>query len=160
MERELHAAGGSGRLLSADLSTVHGRFFSRSPDQAAADVMALLSGDYPAGFYGPGLKSNDPRTLRDDPGLSARLWDYCKELMNRDQLREAGSAEALPAPGSPPGVFRFVLARRRAGRYVDWSWRVRISPDSDDNHPQEQNDGYQRSREVVQHSEGLRLHHP
>jgi hypothetical protein len=30
---------------------------------------------------------------------------------------------------------------------------------SDDDHPEEQNDGYQRSREVVQQSEGLRLHH-
>lgn len=60
-----------------------GRPFSRSPEQAAADVAGLLSGDHPAGFYGPGLKPNDPPDLRDDPALSSRFWDYCSEAASR-----------------------------------------------------------------------------
>jgi NAD(P)-dependent dehydrogenase (short-subunit alcohol dehydrogenase family) len=71
----------SNPLMKLALSTV-GRFFSRSPEEAGADVAALLSGTYPAGFYGPGPKPNDPSRLRANPGLSEGFWDYCHEIVD------------------------------------------------------------------------------
>ncbi len=67
-------------LMKLAMGTV-GRFFSRSPAQAGADVAALLQGGYPAGFYGPGPKPNDASRLRGDPDLSAALWAYCHEVV-------------------------------------------------------------------------------
>ncbi len=56
-----------------------GRFFSRSAEQAANDIVALLTGEYPSGFYGRSLKRNEPSTAKSD---AARLWDYCEQLIN------------------------------------------------------------------------------
>jgi len=62
-------------------STV-GRLFSRSPEQAANDMVALLTGEYPAGFYGVSLKQKDPPTAAEtDAALSEKLWDYSQKLV-------------------------------------------------------------------------------
>lgn len=66
------------RLL---LNTV-GRLFSRSPEQAANDIVALLTGEYPAGFYGVSLKQKEPPTAAKlDAALSEKLWDYSEKLV-------------------------------------------------------------------------------
>jgi NAD(P)-dependent dehydrogenase (short-subunit alcohol dehydrogenase family) len=66
------------RLL---LNTV-GRLFSRSPEQAANDIVALLTGEYAAGFYGVSLKQKEPPTPAElDAALSDKLWDYSTDLI-------------------------------------------------------------------------------
>jgi NAD(P)-dependent dehydrogenase (short-subunit alcohol dehydrogenase family) len=67
------------RLL---LDTV-GRLFSRSPEQAANDIVTLLTGKYPAGFYGISLKQKEPPTAAEsDTDLSEKLWDYSQKLID------------------------------------------------------------------------------
>ncbi len=66
------------RLL---MNTV-GRLFSRSPEQAANDMVALLTGEYPAGFYQVSLKQKEPPTASEsDAVLSDKLWDYSQKLV-------------------------------------------------------------------------------
>jgi NAD(P)-dependent dehydrogenase (short-subunit alcohol dehydrogenase family) len=66
------------RLL---MNTV-GRLFSRSPEEAANDIVALLTGEYSAGFYGVSLKQNEPPTAAEsDAALSEKLWDYSEKLV-------------------------------------------------------------------------------
>ncbi len=66
------------RLL---MNTV-GRLFSRPPEQAANDMVTLLTGEYPAGFYQVSLKQNDPPTAaKSDAALSEKLWDYSEKLI-------------------------------------------------------------------------------
>lgn len=67
------------RLL---MNTV-GRLFSRSPEQAANDMVALLTGEYPSGFYGVSLKQSEPPTAAEsDAVLSEKLWDYSEKLVD------------------------------------------------------------------------------
>jgi len=67
------------RLL---MNTV-GRLFSRSPEEAANDIVALLTGEYPAGFYGVSLKQNEPpTTAQSDAALSEKLWDDSEKLVD------------------------------------------------------------------------------
>jgi NAD(P)-dependent dehydrogenase (short-subunit alcohol dehydrogenase family) len=63
-----------GRLF---FSTV-GRLFSRSAGQAASDIVALLTGEYPGGFYGRSLERNEPSLPNAD---TSRLWEYNEELI-------------------------------------------------------------------------------
>jgi len=66
------------RLL---MNTV-GRLFSRSPEQAANDIVALLTGEYPGGFYERLLKRNEqPTVAKSDAALSKKLWDYSQKLV-------------------------------------------------------------------------------
>jgi NAD(P)-dependent dehydrogenase (short-subunit alcohol dehydrogenase family) len=66
------------RLL---LNTV-GRLFSRSPEQAANDIVTLLTGEYPGGFYGVSLKQKEPPTAaKSDAALSEKLWGYSQKLV-------------------------------------------------------------------------------
>jgi hypothetical protein len=63
------------------LNTV-GRPFSRSPEQAANDIVALLTGEYPAGFYEISLEQKEPPTAAEpDAILSEELWDYSVKLV-------------------------------------------------------------------------------
>lgn len=57
------------RLL---FSTV-GRPFTRSAEQAAGDIVMLLTGEYPGGFYGRSLKQHEPSLAKSS---SVKLWDY------------------------------------------------------------------------------------
>ncbi len=65
------------RLL---MNTV-GRLFSRSPEQAANDIVALLTGEYPSGFYGVSLKPQEPPAAKSDAALSEKLWGYSEKLV-------------------------------------------------------------------------------
>jgi hypothetical protein len=52
------------------------------PEQAANDIVALLTGEYPAGFYGVSLKQKEPPTAAEsDAALSETLWDYSEKLV-------------------------------------------------------------------------------
>jgi len=59
-----------------------GRFFSRSPEQAANDIVTLLTGDYSAGFYGVAVKPQEPEAAESDAALSEKLWDYSDRLVD------------------------------------------------------------------------------
>jgi len=59
-----------------------GRLFTRSPEQAANDIVALLTGEYPAGFYGVSLKQKEaPTAAESDATLSEELWNYSEKLV-------------------------------------------------------------------------------
>jgi NAD(P)-dependent dehydrogenase (short-subunit alcohol dehydrogenase family) len=64
-----------------------GRIFSRSPEEAAADIVGLLTGEHAPGFYGPGLRHHGRKPRIEGPGLSSRLWDYCAERVAEVQKR-------------------------------------------------------------------------
>ncbi|NIM92172.1 MAG: SDR family NAD(P)-dependent oxidoreductase [Anaerolineales bacterium] len=66
-----------GTLLGRVFFNTIGRLFSRSAEQAANDIVALLTGDYPSGFYGRSLKRNEPSAAKSD---AARLWSYSEQL--------------------------------------------------------------------------------
>lgn len=55
-----------------------GRLISRSAEQAANEIVALLTGEYPGGFYGRSLIRNEPSAAISD---AARLWDYNEQLI-------------------------------------------------------------------------------
>jgi len=61
------------------LNTV-GRLFSRTPDQAANDIVGLLTGDRPGGFYEVGLRKNE---LSLDPAPRAAFRLYTESLITR-----------------------------------------------------------------------------
>jgi NAD(P)-dependent dehydrogenase (short-subunit alcohol dehydrogenase family) len=68
-------------MTSLFFNTV-GRLFSRSPEQAADDIVTLLTGEYPAGFYGISLEQKDPPTAAEsDAALSEELWNYSEKLV-------------------------------------------------------------------------------
>ena len=66
-------------LMRLIFSTI-GRPFSRSAEQAAVDIMALITGDYPSGLYGKSVQRNAPfpQVIADD--AQAKLWRYCEKL--------------------------------------------------------------------------------
>lgn len=68
-----------GTMLGRLFFNTIGRLFSRSAEQAANDIVALLVGEYPSGFYGPSLKRNEPIVAKSD---AARLWDYNEQLID------------------------------------------------------------------------------
>jgi NAD(P)-dependent dehydrogenase (short-subunit alcohol dehydrogenase family) len=59
-----------------------GHFFTRSPEQAANDIVALLTGEYPAGFYGISLEQKEsPTAAETDATLSEKLWTCSENLV-------------------------------------------------------------------------------
>lgn len=58
-----------------------GRPFTRSPEQAAGDIMRLLTGNYPGGFYGVSLKRQEPIAEESDTAISEKLWKYSEKLV-------------------------------------------------------------------------------
>jgi NAD(P)-dependent dehydrogenase (short-subunit alcohol dehydrogenase family) len=56
-----------------------GRLFSRSAEQAANEIVALLTGEFPGGFYGRSLMRNEPSAAISD---AARLWEYNEQLIS------------------------------------------------------------------------------
>jgi NAD(P)-dependent dehydrogenase (short-subunit alcohol dehydrogenase family) len=60
-----------------------GRPFSRSPEQAANDIVTLLTDDYPGGLYGRSLKRNEPSAATSDAASRARLWDYSETVVDK-----------------------------------------------------------------------------
>jgi len=67
-------------LMRLGLNTV-GRPFSRSPEQAAGDIVKLLTHDYPGGLYGRSLKQNQPSGMAADAAARARLWEHSAQLV-------------------------------------------------------------------------------
>jgi hypothetical protein len=70
------------QLLKRLIFNTVGRFFSRSPEQAADDIVTLLTSDYPAGFYGAAVKAQEPEAANSDAALSEKLWDYSDKLVD------------------------------------------------------------------------------
>jgi len=62
------------------LQTV-GRPFSRSSEQAGADIAELAAGGHDGGFYGPGLRCNVPEWTQVNADLAAELWTKTEELL-------------------------------------------------------------------------------
>lgn len=67
-----------GNWLMGLLFNTVGRPFTRTAEQAANDIVALLTGEYQGGFYGPSLKWNETSAAKLD---AARLWSYSKQLL-------------------------------------------------------------------------------
>jgi len=38
--------------------------------------VTLLTGEYPAGFYGVALEAQEPAAAKSDAALGEKLWDY------------------------------------------------------------------------------------
>jgi NAD(P)-dependent dehydrogenase (short-subunit alcohol dehydrogenase family) len=77
--------GGDSLIMRLFLNTA-GRLFSRSPEESANDVVALIAREtpHPSGFYGPSLEQNQPAAAT--PEDAEVLWTYCE-----------GLAESVPA---------------------------------------------------------------
>jgi hypothetical protein len=77
--------GGTFFLVRLFFNTV-GRLFTRSPQQSAADIVALITSEAPlaSGFYGPALKRTEELAAA-TPEEAARLWDYSEKMV--DNLR-------------------------------------------------------------------------
>ena len=67
-------------LMRLLVSTI-GRPLSRSPEQAADEMVALLTGDYPSGLYGVSLKRNDAAEANLDVADRTKLWDYSEKIV-------------------------------------------------------------------------------
>lgn len=77
-------------IMRALLGTV-GRPWSRSPDEAAADIVELLLGAHPSGFYGPGLKYRGEKPRRSDPERIDELWGHLATLLQQENPRPSGT---------------------------------------------------------------------
>jgi len=77
--------GGTFFLVRLFFNTV-GRLFTRSPQQSAADIVALITSEapLPSGFYGPALKRTE-KLAAATPEQAARLWAYSEKVV--DNLR-------------------------------------------------------------------------
>jgi NAD(P)-dependent dehydrogenase (short-subunit alcohol dehydrogenase family) len=62
-----------GNLPMRLLFSTIGRPFTRSAEQAADDIVTLLTGEYPGGFYGHSLKQHESPAANSNV---VRLWDY------------------------------------------------------------------------------------
>jgi NAD(P)-dependent dehydrogenase (short-subunit alcohol dehydrogenase family) len=69
-----------------------GRLFSRSPEQAGADMAQLALGGHESGFYGPGLKRNEPVWARANAELGPALWSRTEALLEGLRVSNTGSA--------------------------------------------------------------------
>jgi NAD(P)-dependent dehydrogenase (short-subunit alcohol dehydrogenase family) len=77
--------GGSSPLVRLFFNTI-GRLFTRSPEQSATDIVALMRSaePLPSGFYGPSLKRME-KPVAATPQDAARLWAYSEKAV--DDLR-------------------------------------------------------------------------
>jgi NAD(P)-dependent dehydrogenase (short-subunit alcohol dehydrogenase family) len=58
-----------------------GRIFSRSPDDAGAEMAELAAGGYEGGYYGPGLERNVPAWTPGDSERASQLWHRTERLL-------------------------------------------------------------------------------
>jgi NAD(P)-dependent dehydrogenase (short-subunit alcohol dehydrogenase family) len=77
--------GGTFFLVRLFFNTI-GRLFTRSPEQSADDIVALITSEapLPGGFYGPSLKRIE-KPAAATPQDAARLWAYSEKAV--DNLR-------------------------------------------------------------------------
>ncbi len=64
------------------LFSTAGRIISRGPEAAADDIVALLTGSKPAGFYSVSLKQIEPGAARAEDAPGTRLWEYLERLIS------------------------------------------------------------------------------
>jgi len=74
-----------------------GRLFTRSPEQVAHDIVTLIAGEYPAGFYGDSLKPQESAVIKSDAALSEKLWDCSQQLVD-NLFFDRSPALAVPEP--------------------------------------------------------------
>ncbi len=74
------AATTRGSTLLALLVHTAGRLFTRAPEQAASDIVRLLTETYPGGFYGPSLQRKDTYMTMPD---AAKLWSCSEQLLGK-----------------------------------------------------------------------------
>ncbi|MGD0707499.1 MAG: SDR family NAD(P)-dependent oxidoreductase [Anaerolineaceae bacterium] len=72
-----------------------GRIVTRSPEQAAHDIVTLLSGGYPGGLYTVSLKRNNSPVPLIDGTVGAQLLDYSDRLLSH--LLKNDDASAISA---------------------------------------------------------------
>jgi NAD(P)-dependent dehydrogenase (short-subunit alcohol dehydrogenase family) len=60
-----------------------GRLFTRSPEEAGADLARLALGGLERGYYGPELKRQEPVWAQAHPDLGPALWEKTEELLRR-----------------------------------------------------------------------------
>jgi retinol dehydrogenase-12 len=58
-----------------------GRLFTRSPEQAGADMVRLAAGGHESGFYGPKLKRIEPVWAQANAEVGPALWEKTEELL-------------------------------------------------------------------------------
>jgi retinol dehydrogenase-12 len=58
-----------------------GRLFSRSPEQAGAEMAELAAGGHESGYYGPELRRNEPVWRQVHSDLAAELWNETEQLL-------------------------------------------------------------------------------
>jgi NAD(P)-dependent dehydrogenase (short-subunit alcohol dehydrogenase family) len=64
-----------------------GRLFSRSPEDAGAEMAELAAGGYEGGYYGPGLQRNVPDWTLADAERASELWDRTEEMLDESSRR-------------------------------------------------------------------------
>ena len=62
------------------LFSTAGRLISRRPETAADDIVDLLTGSKPAGFYSVSLKAIDPKAASAADAPGTRLWEYLQRV--------------------------------------------------------------------------------
>jgi NAD(P)-dependent dehydrogenase (short-subunit alcohol dehydrogenase family) len=78
--------GGTFFLVRLFFNTI-GRLFTRSPEQSADDIVALITSEapLPSGFYGPSLKRIE-KPAAATPQDAARLWAYSEKAVGNLRL--------------------------------------------------------------------------
>jgi NAD(P)-dependent dehydrogenase (short-subunit alcohol dehydrogenase family) len=75
-----------------------GRLFSRSPQQAGAEMAELAAGGHEGGYYGPGLRRNEPVWRQVDADRAATLWNRTEELLKGLPADLVGQATSSAPP--------------------------------------------------------------
>ena len=79
-----------------------GRLFSRSPEQAGAEMAELAAGGYEGGYYGAGLRRNEPAWRQVESDLATELWNRTEELLKglpADDVEQTPLVALSPAVG-------------------------------------------------------------
>jgi hypothetical protein len=98
LTRTATVTGGS-MFASLFFNTV-GRLFSRPPGPAADEITALLTGEYPPGFYEASLKPQNYPVAESDRKLSMELRRYSHDLVAKllnDETKIDADREPVPA---------------------------------------------------------------
>jgi retinol dehydrogenase-12 len=59
-----------------------GRLFTRSPEEAGAELAELAAGGYEGGYYGPGIERNVPAWTQADSERASELWDRTEKMLD------------------------------------------------------------------------------
>lgn len=70
-----------GTTMSRAFFQTIGRLFTRSPEEAGAELAELAAGGYEGGYYGRGLVRNVPDWTQADSERASELWDRTERLL-------------------------------------------------------------------------------